>query len=255
MNIAFWSFKGGSGRSICLANLAVKLGMTKRVGLIDFDLEAPGLHTIFGISDEDVSKKGCLTDCFRSNSATNLENYIWKVKDGQKWPDEKERNIFLLPNINDPTALDKTDFQSDEIVLLIEEIFNKMKSIYTLDYILIDARSGFSAHSGIAFQFMSEAFLFFRPNIQHRDGLHRALKIICDIQGLDYKIIATQVPDIPEATKFLNDTETILGKKINYLLPLDPEFSIGEKLLFGDTCKKISEILDEMAKNILGDVT
>src|ERR1700751_988676 len=43
--ITFYSYKGGTGRSLALANAAVylaKLGF--KVVALDFDLEAPGLH-------------------------------------------------------------------------------------------------------------------------------------------------------------------------------------------------------------------
>ena len=46
--ITFYSFKGGVGRSMALANIAVLLAqMQRRVLLVDWDLEAPGLHRYF----------------------------------------------------------------------------------------------------------------------------------------------------------------------------------------------------------------
>lgn len=45
VHIAFYSFKGGVGRSMALANVGWALAaMGKRVLLVDMDLEAPGLH-------------------------------------------------------------------------------------------------------------------------------------------------------------------------------------------------------------------
>ena len=47
--ISFFSFKGGVGRTTALAAFAVNLSRTgKRVVVIDFDLEAPGVGTLFG---------------------------------------------------------------------------------------------------------------------------------------------------------------------------------------------------------------
>src|ERR1039457_4655029 len=44
--ITFYSFKGGVGRTMALANVALELATTgRRVLLVDFDLEAPGLDT------------------------------------------------------------------------------------------------------------------------------------------------------------------------------------------------------------------
>src|SRR5262245_49468046 len=46
--LTFYSYKGGSGRSMALANVAWILAANgKRVLMIDWDLEAPGLHRYF----------------------------------------------------------------------------------------------------------------------------------------------------------------------------------------------------------------
>src|SRR3989442_7391939 len=53
--LAVQSFKGGTGKSTVSANLAVTLArLGKRVAVIDLDLEGPGLHVIFGISDGEI---------------------------------------------------------------------------------------------------------------------------------------------------------------------------------------------------------
>jgi len=44
----FYSYKGGVGRSMALANVAVLLASwDKKVLVVDWDLEAPGLHQYF----------------------------------------------------------------------------------------------------------------------------------------------------------------------------------------------------------------
>ncbi|PRQ03370.1 hypothetical protein ENSA5_16780 [Enhygromyxa salina] len=52
----FYSYKGGVGRSMALANVAVILARDYglKVVAVDWDLEAPGLHRYFGISDGDA---------------------------------------------------------------------------------------------------------------------------------------------------------------------------------------------------------
>jgi MinD-like ATPase involved in chromosome partitioning or flagellar assembly len=46
--ITFYSYKGGTGRSLTLANAALYLRrLDFKVVVIDFDLEAPGLHYKF----------------------------------------------------------------------------------------------------------------------------------------------------------------------------------------------------------------
>ena len=54
--VTFYSYKGGVGRSMALANLAVIAARdySLNVVVVDRDLEAPGLHRYFGVPDKDV---------------------------------------------------------------------------------------------------------------------------------------------------------------------------------------------------------
>jgi len=54
--ITFYSYKGGTGRTMALSNLAVLLARqqnaTTPVLMIDWDMEAPGLHHYFDQGEE-----------------------------------------------------------------------------------------------------------------------------------------------------------------------------------------------------------
>ena len=63
--ITFYSYKGGTGRSMALANIACLLAQDwanqEGVLMIDWDLEAPGLHQFFrGRFDNSEDKRGNL---------------------------------------------------------------------------------------------------------------------------------------------------------------------------------------------------
>jgi anion-transporting ArsA/GET3 family ATPase len=47
--VSIHSFRGGTGKSNLAANLAVQLGRRgMRVGVIDTDIQSPGIHVLFG---------------------------------------------------------------------------------------------------------------------------------------------------------------------------------------------------------------
>src|SRR6516162_3614529 len=63
--VTFYSYKGGTGRSMTLANVAWILASAgKRVLAVDWDLEAPGLHRYFSpfLSDKDLTGSEGLID-------------------------------------------------------------------------------------------------------------------------------------------------------------------------------------------------
>src|SRR5579884_832002 len=59
--ITFYSYKGGVGRTMALANIAILLARRGiRVLMVDWDLEAPGLHKYFSQFNTEQSNGGLL---------------------------------------------------------------------------------------------------------------------------------------------------------------------------------------------------
>jgi tetratricopeptide (TPR) repeat protein len=82
--VTFYSFKGGTGRTMALANVAWILAASgMRVLVVDWDLEAPGLHRYFDpfIDAEDFGTAGGIIDLVRE--------YEWeaanKTRRGDAW--------------------------------------------------------------------------------------------------------------------------------------------------------------------------
>src|SRR5438309_3905571 len=74
--VTFYSFKGGVGRTMALANIAVLLARRGlRVLAVDWDLEAPGLHHFFALYGVDPSKSlgllDLLVDASKQSSTVN----------------------------------------------------------------------------------------------------------------------------------------------------------------------------------------
>lgn len=74
--VTFYSYKGGTGRSMALANFAWMLASSgKRVLVIDWDLEAPGLHRYFRpfLSDPELVETEGLIDAIWELAGTAVE--------------------------------------------------------------------------------------------------------------------------------------------------------------------------------------
>lgn len=82
MIVTFYSYKGGVGRTMALSNVAVQLAQLHgyQVLVVDWDLEAPGLHFYFGLSDSDLRQRPGLLDILEraagGDTDFNLEEYI-----------------------------------------------------------------------------------------------------------------------------------------------------------------------------------
>ena len=53
--ISIHSFRGGTGKSNTTANITALLAASgKRVGVIDTDIQSPGIHVLFGLEEDDM---------------------------------------------------------------------------------------------------------------------------------------------------------------------------------------------------------
>src|SRR3989304_6600216 len=55
--VSIHSFRGGTGKSNVTANLAVQVALAgKRVGVVDADIQSPGIHVLFGLDETNMGK-------------------------------------------------------------------------------------------------------------------------------------------------------------------------------------------------------
>ena len=56
MIVSIHSYRGGTGKSNLTANLATAVALTgKKVGIVDTDIQSPGIHILFGLDDKQIA--------------------------------------------------------------------------------------------------------------------------------------------------------------------------------------------------------
>ncbi len=96
--ISIHSFRGGTGKSNICANLAVTVARAgNRVGVIDTDIQSPGIHVIFGLKEDKVGK--ALNDYLWGECSIEQASYDVSAaarKDGE--PEDRVPGLFLIPS-------------------------------------------------------------------------------------------------------------------------------------------------------------
>jgi Mrp family chromosome partitioning ATPase len=70
--VAVQSFRGGTGKSTLISNLAVLMAQQgKRVGIIDTDLQSPGMQMLLGLEQKPI-----VGEASRNENLT-LNDYLW----------------------------------------------------------------------------------------------------------------------------------------------------------------------------------
>lgn len=204
--ITFYSYKGGVGRSLALANIATYLArFGQKVCLLDFDLEAPGLHYKFQNNIQKPIEQG-IVDYIHHYTVydelpDNLKDYAVEIllKSEQKGKNPK---ITLIPAGNIAhgeywkklTALDwKSMFYDEdgEGLPLFLEIKERIKKTFKPDFLLIDSRTGITEISGISTSILADVLLFLGSN--NAENLDGAKHIISNINQNKQKIFGEEL--------------------------------------------------------------
>lgn len=191
--ITFYSYKGGTGRSQLLANVAMILASNqRRVAVIDWDLEAPGIHRYFRpfLVDQDLSHtKGLidlvcaywdrlvqLSDAKQSPPEGWVERYL-DVFNYAVTLDLPVGEIVLVPAgcQNAAYASKVSNFDWDAFYAeaggrgFIDALADRLRQRF--DYVLIDSRTGVSDTAGICTLHMPDDLVTcFTYNNQNLDG-------------------------------------------------------------------------------------
>jgi hypothetical protein len=202
--ITFYSYKGGTGRSMALANVAWILASNgKRVLAVDWDLEGPGLHRYFRpfLLDKELSMTEGLID-FVLNYVTeaitpagseaephwykrhaNIMRYAVSLE--WDFPNGGALDFVSAGRQGSDYASRVTSFNWQSFYdrlgggAFFEAAKERMRSEY--DYVLIDSRTGVSDTTGVCLIQMPDALVVcFTLNKQNVEG---SAKVAEDVQA------------------------------------------------------------------------
>ncbi len=198
MIISFFSYKGGVGRTQLMANTGACLfyEFNKRVLLIDWDLEAPGLGFFFKNITENGTQSSVI-DLFEAymvymdTQETDVQTTIptFDTPYLQKYQETEHGCLHLVLSPNTAAYFDKLHlfdwerfYKNYDGKNYIEWLKEDLKSKY--DYILIDSRTGRTPYGGIVNTQMAELSVFvIAPNLQNFNG---CLAVMQSLEQSDY---------------------------------------------------------------------
>ena len=178
MNISFYSYKGGVGRTQAMINLGLELVRRgKSVGLIDVDLEAPGIHHILEIKPEQGQS---LIEYLIDQNHLSLEKRIIEINEIKGKTLKQSLNatdigkLVLFPSIADHEKLSSI---SNKIVKFFVPSVKKLKNIFGLDFILMDSRTGYARFTSLTLQCADIYAFITRLDSQNAQGMREFMKM------------------------------------------------------------------------------
>lgn len=227
--ITFYSYKGGVGRSLAVANLARYLAsFGQRVFAIDLDLEAPGLHYKLASPAEQRSIRGGVVDAICAllqlgaplssaetapSAPSSLRDFVTRVEHTT----DSGGSIHLMPAGQAPSAayfrkLAAVSFhdlfyaEGARGVPFFLELAERIKAEYAPDYLLIDARAGLTDLSGVATSLLPDLVICLLANNQESlEGARSALRAVRRTPRLPGRPPVELLPVLARIPKTLDD--------------------------------------------------
>jgi len=249
--VTYYSYKGGVGRTMALANVAAMLAKEgRRVLLIDFDLEAPGLDAFeeLGCTKGHPGVVEYVVEYLATGKAppigsfvrecvpasTHLRGKLWLMPSGKK---DQQYNRDRA-RINWTELYDRYDGER-----FVENWKADIEKTYAPDYVLIDSRTGLTDVGGICTLHLPQLVVLLYAlndqNIHGIAGVARAVSKAENTRPPQLLTVATPVPPMPkERTGLLQErfdlAEKELGIKPHCQIHYDARVPLKEQILVWD---------------------
>ena len=264
--VTFYSYKGGVGRTMALMNVAYRLSAKrKRVFIIDFDLEAPGIDVFCKIGDP--ARPGLVeyvSQYSGTGSIPELSEYVLEIDPQmpdafpiQVLPAGKKDNEYqtLLAHLN------WKEFYSSERhgFLFIENLKAAIEAKYAPDYLLVDSRTGLTDISGICtLQLPDLVVLLFGLNQQNVQGISRIYKSVAYNKlnrRIQTMLVASPIPELAAYSAIketrLRAAKEQVGAEIEASIPFDPSIAFEEAVILRDKTSALGQVYDALAERII----
>jgi MinD-like ATPase involved in chromosome partitioning or flagellar assembly len=231
--VTFYSFKGGVGRTMSLVNVAAELAKQgKRILMVDFDLEAPGLSD-FELIPTTKKTPGVvefITDYIKDGSVPDVSKYIYQ---SNKY-DETGDRLWVMPagcqNGDYQSLFSSINWQNlyekENGYLLMEDLRAQWNNYLLPDYVFIDSRTGYTDIAGICTRQLPDAVcLIFSPNKQNLTGLTKItaeIKAQSDLPNLrkpKLHFVASNIPSLEDDEDVLKKALGNFSRQLEYTKP------------------------------------
>jgi septum site-determining protein MinD len=166
--VSIHSFRGGTGKSSITANMAAQVAYVgNRVGVIDTDIQSPGIHVLFGMDEEEIDR--ALNDYLWGKCAIEEAAYDVSAKIGKGEVVPMSGNIYLVPSSIRVGEIARVLREGYDVGLLNDGFWALIDKL-RLDYLLIDTHPGLNEETLLSIAISDLLVIVLRPDQQDFQG-------------------------------------------------------------------------------------
>jgi MinD-like ATPase involved in chromosome partitioning or flagellar assembly len=246
--VSLHSFRGGTGKSNLIANLACSIVQRgKRVAIVDTDVQSPGLHVLFGL---DVRNMGyTLNDYLYGHCA--IEEVAHDVT-GQLGQQAARGVLSLLPSRMTAGDIAKVLRESYEIHLLLDGLY-ELSEVLKLDYLLLDTHPGLNEETLLTIGVSDILILLLRPDKQDFQGTAITVEVVRKLGVKHMLLVVNKVVPSLDSESLKQQVQKTYNAPVIGVLPLNEEMTrMGSEALLtqidpdSSYSKGVREVVDQI---------
>ncbi|OQX07747.1 MAG: CDP-3,6-dideoxy-D-glycero-L-glycero-4-hexulose-4-reductase [Desulfobulbaceae bacterium A2] len=210
--VSVHSYRGGTGKSNITANLATIMAQSGlRVGVIDTDIQSPGINVLFGMNSTDAKR--------------TLNDYLWGKCEIQDTAHDvtagvdgtMSGRIFLVPSSMNPGDMARV-LKSGYDVSLLKSGMESLLDTLELDALLIDTHPGLNEETLLSLALSDVLVILLRPDQQDYLGTSVTLKVADRLQVPQTYLLINKVPSCFAPEMVIAKVASSFGKPVLGLL-------------------------------------
>lgn len=221
--IPIHSFRGGTGKSNITANVAATVARRgNRVGIIDTDIQSPGIHAIFGMDADQMDH--ALNDYLWGKCSIDKTAYDVTEKADGKIISQTGGKLYLIPSSVKTGEIVRVLREGYDVGLLndgLRELIDTLK----LGYLFIDTHPGLNEETLLSMAISDAALIIMRPDQQDYQGTAVTVDVARSLDVPELYLIVNKIPSGFTFDQVRSRVEESYGIPVLAVLPLSEEMA------------------------------
>lgn len=215
--ISIHSFRGGTGKSNITANVSAQFARQgKRVGVVDTDINSPGIHVLFQMNEEKMDKT--LNDYLWGKCA--IEEAAYDVS-GQVGAGSA---IYLIPSSMRAGEIAQVLRQGYDVGLL-NDGFRSLVEQLNLDYLFIDTHPGLNEETLLSIAISDLLLVILRTDQQDFQGTAVTVDVARKLQVPHLYLVVNKAISSYQPDALRKHVEETYGAPVAAIIPLSEDIA------------------------------
>jgi MinD-like ATPase involved in chromosome partitioning or flagellar assembly len=215
--VAIHSYRGGTGKSNTTANLATCIALQgRRVGIIDTDIQSPGIHVLFGLDESKLNR--ALNDYLWGRCA--IEETAYQLTPPQVAA--RGGSMYLIPSSVKTGEITRILREGYDVGLL-NDGFTALLDRLRLDYLFIDTHPGLNEETLLSIAIADVFILILRPDRQDFQGTAVTVEVARKLGVPKMLLLVNKVLPTVDFAALKEQVEALYNVPVAGIFPLSTE--------------------------------